>query len=52
MDPFEGFDRLDLFIETVLNENPLESLIENLLEEALPFNFQFSLEKPTSLSAL
>ncbi len=38
MDPFEGFDRLDFFVDPVLNKNPLEGFVEDLLEEALPFD--------------
>ena len=41
MDPFEGFDRFDFLIEAVFDENPLESFVEDLLEQPVSFDLKF-----------
>ena len=45
MDPFESFYRLDFLIEPIFNENPLKSLVEDLFEEAVSFDFELAFEK-------
>ena len=53
MDPFEGFDRLDFFIEPVFNENSLEGFVEDLFQQAGLFQSASShLEKFDDFRAL
>ncbi len=52
MDPFKRLDRLDFFIEPVLNKNPLKRFVEDLFQEQVPLDFKLPLKEMDHFSRI